>query len=127
MWDDLQADLARYPGAGLARLRLALESQGFWAVAAYRLGRAIHALPRELSLPLRVAFKPVSKAVEIATGIQIPLSAEIGPGLYIGHFGGIILSSRTRVGARCNLSQGVTLGRGQRGEAAGHPVVGARG
>ena len=57
-------------------------------------------------------------------GISIPPDAEIGAGFYIGHFGGIIISSRCRIGANCNISQGVTLGKANRGKHRGFPVLG---
>ncbi len=123
MWSDLSEDLRRYPGSTWKRLRLALESPGFWAVATYRLGRAIYDLPAPLAVLPKLAYKPWAIAVTLATGIELPPDAEIGPGLYIGHFGGIIVSSKVRIGARCNLSQGVTIGRDARG---GLPEIGDR-
>jgi len=43
-------------------------------------------------------------------GISIPYDAKIGPGLYIGHFGGIFVSSHCILGQNVNLSQDITLG-----------------
>lgn len=126
MWRDLLEDLRRYPGKGCSRVRLAAQSQGFWAVAAYRAGRQIHRLPALVRVPVLAAFKPVALVIECATGIQLPPAARIGPGLYIGHFGGVIVSSRAVLGRRCNLSQGVTIGEGGRGERQGVPVLGDR-
>lgn len=57
-------------------------------------------------------------------GISIPYRSEVGPGFYIGHYGGIFVSSRAVIGKNCNISQGVTLGQGNRGKNKGHPVVG---
>jgi serine O-acetyltransferase len=57
-------------------------------------------------------------------GIAIPPNAEIGLGLYVGHFGGIIVSSKARIGKNCNISQGVTIGQSYRGSRAGAPVLG---
>jgi serine acetyltransferase len=48
--------------------------------------------------------------VEITTGISISPDCRIGPGLYIGHFGQIILHSDVVMRRDCNLSQGVTIG-----------------
>ena len=42
--------------------------------------------------------------------IDISQSAEIGPGLKIEHFGGIFVSGQARIGKRCTLCQGVTIG-----------------
>jgi serine O-acetyltransferase len=56
----------------------------------------------------------------------IPGKCNIGPGLYIGHFGGIFIDAEARLGENCNLAQGVTIGKGGRGELHGVPVLGAR-
>jgi serine O-acetyltransferase len=59
-------------------------------------------------------------------GIAIPIATKLGPGLYIGHFGGIVLSPFCQVGSNCNLSQGITIGQGGRGNDFGWPVLGDR-
>jgi serine O-acetyltransferase len=102
--------------------------QGFWASSVYRLA---HGVNRSLRLPglrwiARVFFMFAQKWMEIVTGIALPPETMIGPGLYIGHFGGIIVSGRVKIGANCNLSQGVTLGLIQGGERSGVPVIGNR-
>ena len=58
--------------------------------------------------------------METLGGISIPSGAEFGPGLYIGHFGGIIIGEEVVAGENCTLSQGVTLG-----EHRGSPMIGA--
>ncbi len=57
-------------------------------------------------------------------GIEIPPQTRVGPGLYIGHFGGIVVHPDVVIGSNCNLSQGVTLGRANRGARAGCPRIG---
>lgn len=57
-------------------------------------------------------------------GIQIGYAVEMGPGFYIGHFGTIIISPFAVIGKNCNISQGVTIGRTNRGERAGTPTIG---
>lgn len=57
-------------------------------------------------------------------GISIPHSTKIGPGFYIGHFGGITVNGETQIGTNCNLSHGVTIGRANRGAKTGVPVIG---
>ena len=57
-------------------------------------------------------------------GISIPYQTPIGPGFYIGHFGGIVVSSGAQIGANCNLSQGVTIGQINRGSKQGTPRLG---
>ena len=57
-------------------------------------------------------------------GISIPYNTEIGPGFYIGHFGGIVINQRCRIGRNCNISHGVTLGKVNRGLHNGYPIIG---
>ncbi|MBS0581181.1 MAG: serine acetyltransferase [Proteobacteria bacterium] len=60
----------------------------------------------------------------IRYGIDISRDASIGSGLYIGHFGGIVVNEAVRIGNNCNLSHGVTLGRLNRGDRMGCPSIG---
>ncbi len=60
----------------------------------------------------------------IRYGIDISRDARLGSGLYIGHFGGIFVNQGVVIGNNCNISQGVTLGRQNRGEREGCPVIG---
>jgi serine O-acetyltransferase len=60
----------------------------------------------------------------IRFGIDISRDARIGSGLYIGHFGGIVVNEAVVIGDNCNLSQGVTLGQVNRGPNAGCPTIG---
>jgi serine O-acetyltransferase len=60
----------------------------------------------------------------IRFGIDISRDACIGSGLYIGHFGGIVVNTAVVIGDNCNLSHGVTLGQVNRGPKAGCPTIG---
>src|SRR5690606_7917954 len=60
---------------------------------------------------------------EIVTGIYIRPDAQIGAGLYMPHFGGIVLGGK--LGRKCDVYQAVTVGHtGRPGQ--GHPVIGDR-
>ena len=56
-------------------------------------------------------------------GIVIPYRTDIGPGFYVGHFGGIVISYKSHIGKNCNISQGVTIGQSYRGERQGAPTL----
>lgn len=60
----------------------------------------------------------------IKLGISIPDTTQIGSGFYIGHFGGIVVNSKSIIGKNCNISHGVTIGQLNRGTHAGCPVIG---
>jgi serine O-acetyltransferase len=82
---------------------------------------AAHRLGRLALLPLALV---VLKHCEYKYGISIPYRTQIGSGLYIGHFGGIVVNSQAVIGKNCNLSHQVTLGEANRGARQGFPVIG---
>lgn len=57
-------------------------------------------------------------------GVEISPRTEIGPGLFIGHPGTIVISPFAKIGANCNLSHGVTIGVSNRGQHVGYPTIG---
>jgi serine O-acetyltransferase len=59
-------------------------------------------------------------------GFDIPAQCDIGPGLYICHFGGVIINPEARIGANVNINHGVTIGQTNRGSRRGVPVIGDR-
>ena len=59
-------------------------------------------------------------------GFQIPPSTQIGKGLYIGHWGTIVVNGKTIMGDFCNLSPGVTIGQTNRGKNKGVPTIGSK-
>lgn len=106
MYDpDWQADLARYPERPWFR------EQSIWAIAVYRFGRRNDRRPAGL---LRWCFDRfywlAFRVTETLTGVSIPKSAVVGPGLRIHHFGTIIVHANARIGANCTLRHGVTIG-----------------
>lgn len=127
----LYSDYRRYRAIGGkdkgSFLGVLLLTQGFWASCVYRFSHAVVQIKNPwLRRPLRIIFLFVEKWIEIITGIRIPGECTIGKGLYIGHFGHLILNDRTVLGEYCNLSQGVTIGVVQHGERAGVPSIGNR-
>lgn len=58
-------------------------------------------------------------------GINIPGPTQIGPGLLIGHAGGIVVNAAAVIGSNCNISHQVTIGV-SRGRNAGTPKIGDR-
>lgn len=61
---------------------------------------------------------------QLKCGADISREATIGPGFYIGHFGGIVIGPDVVLGSNCNISQGVTLGAAAKAGRRGSPVVG---
>ncbi len=110
---DWQADLARYPR------RPWLKEQSIWAIAVYRFGRRVDRRAPGLARKVRERFYWLAfRLVETATGISLPKSAAIGPGLKVWHFGNVFIHPEASIGANCTLRQGVTIGNRQEGGLA---------
>jgi serine O-acetyltransferase len=56
-------------------------------------------------------------------GFDISPTTSIGPGLYIGHFGGVVISPQAVLGANVNIAHGVTIGAASRGSRTGAPTL----
>ena len=120
---DLRRDFfrARLHSTEDGRWRQAIDvliAPGFHAVCAYRVSRWL----RERHVPVLGAV--LQRAMEVWAGVSIPASAEIGRGLVVLHFGGIVLSSRAVLGEDCTLHHGVTIGN--RNRHGGAPRIGDR-
>lgn len=74
------------------------------ALTVYRLARELHLL--EVPLLPRI----MCEQVHAQTGIDIHPGAEIGESFFIDHGTGVVIGETTRIGNRCKLYQGVTLG-----------------
>lgn len=128
--ENVRADIARYREYG-DRSPLPVcyfRHQGLWASTCYRVGHwhSRHRLLPGLHQFVMVFYHLWWKSVEVATGISISPDCRIGAGLYIGHFGGIVLHTDVVIGSRCNLSQGVTLGLACVDGQWGVPTLGDR-
>jgi serine O-acetyltransferase len=129
-WLLYRQDITRYREyrGNRSALSVMLTEQGLWALFQYRIASAVYRsrLPSFIKKMLLVLAVITQKWIEIVAGITLPYQASIGPGLYIGHFGNIVLSTDVVIGHTCNLSQGVTIGVSGRGEQRGVPHIGNR-
>lgn len=125
-WQCLRADFERYlePTAGgpprswLTRVRVAVTNEPFWVIFWYRFGRWAEI---ELRVPVLrqmclLLYRLMFRSLRLLTGISISRQCDIGPGLFIPHFGTIWISARARIGHHASIGQGVTIG--QAGEGA---------
>lgn len=117
--EDFRQDVQRYVDDGCTPARALLTQQGLWALLEYRMARSARRLPL-----MGAVFVGWQKLVEATTGISLGHGATIGPGLWIGHFGHIIVHDEAVLGSHCHLCQGVTIGRGVCREGYGVPVIG---
>ena len=57
-------------------------------------------------------------------GLEISPTAEIGRGVYLGHPYNITVGTGAKIGNNVNLHKGCTIGKSNRGEKRGVPVIG---
>jgi serine O-acetyltransferase len=126
-WYVVLADLHRY-GAGVtvrAFIRCYWTTPGFnytfWLRLAHHLRRK-----GRIWRPLHWLCRAALHRRGIKYGISIAYNTRIGSGLYIGHFGGIVVHDEVVLGMDCNLNHGLTLGIKYGGKNPGVPVIGDR-
>ena len=101
-----------------------LLAPGFRAMVVYRFGKWIKRNNKIVQIVLLPLYFLLNQRLKSKWGIQIPLSAQIGEGFYIGHFGGITIASDAIIGKNVNISQLVTIGESGQGDKAGAPTIG---
>jgi serine O-acetyltransferase len=130
MTDAFLADIRRCADGSRAHRtlrQLFAENYGLQALLAYRLGRWLLQSSRKYYWwPLTpfawVLYFLVSRYVRLAFDIHLELSADIGPGFYIGHFGALQVRS-CRIGANCSVGRLTEIAPA----AGGHgPEIGER-
>ena len=127
-WGAFLADVRRYmePGWPLARkLRALFANEGPLISALFRSGNWIYfECPRWLATPLKLLWKPADLLVSTVFDTHLYPAGTIGPGLYIGHHGGIFVNPNATIGANCNINPGSVIGVA--GSGARSPVIGDR-
>src|ERR1039458_5087586 len=109
--NEFQLDLERYKTRGYRGKELWL-NPAVWSIASYRLGNWLY-VGRPfilLRIPLKIVRFERSKFCEVFMEMCIDPQATIGPGLYIGHIGGVHINPQAILGSNCDLAHRVTIG-----------------
>ncbi len=119
----IEADLYRYFGQFGRRAfwRAYLSVPGFRYT--YFLRKCAHWRQKHC-WPIYAFYRLILNHHRFKYGFDIPDATSIGKGFYLGHFGGVVVNSSTVIGSNVNLAHGVTIGRINRGEKVGVPVIG---
>jgi serine O-acetyltransferase len=124
----MRADIRRtydyQEGSRWRKIAGCIASPGVQAVVVYRFGQWARLQPKLVRCVLDPLYWTCSTLIRIAWGIDLPRAARIGPGLYIGHFGGITVSRAAIIGRDCNLSHAITIGVAGEGAERGVPTIG---
>jgi serine O-acetyltransferase len=114
----LRAELARFRSHGYS----GWGSEGFWALAIYRLQRSVLAISnRYVRAVPAVLLYLLRKIFVIATGVDLNPRCEIGPGLLIPHGAQIRIIEYTKIGSDCTIGHLSTIGAGT---IPGHATIG---
>jgi len=124
MFELLKKDFSRYsalPYSKLNLLKMFLRNDGFRAICFYRFGVSCK--------NKKIKYLPTvsEKLMHHLCHCWISLNAEIGPGFFIAHVGGISIGEGTRIGENCDVRRNISFG-GNYGKVTedgrSHPWVG---
>ena len=114
----LLKDLFRYEGENCHNIKEKLKYiffvPGYTYTFFYRKSKAGH---------LRHLYRILLRLTSYITHIQIPYQTQIGEGLYIGHFGSIIVNPDAVIGKNFCISVGTLVGNAL-GKKKGVPTIG---
>ena len=120
--DYLQADLYRYSGTKSRWHLLKAISPSLPAFRYTYLLRHAAAFPKDSLMGF--FFRILLRHYSYKYGYQIMPNTKIGKGLYIGHWGPVVINGQVEIGQNCTLAHVVTIGQVNRGKYAGVPKIG---
>jgi serine O-acetyltransferase len=121
LWEYWKSDYKRYHDYGENRLKILLFTPGFIYCFYMRLCKYLKVSKYHVLLyPFYLLCRIILLHYSYKFGIQIPYATKVGYGLYIGHFGTIVVHPQSIIGNNVNLSQGITIGL----ENDGVPTIG---
>jgi len=120
----LALDLKRWKITSIKDLFYMIFEQAIWGTVFYRISRALFLIDVPIvKIFLRLIAFFIFKFSESILGVAIRPATEIGPGLYIGHAGMVMVNDEVKAGKNLSIGPGVLIGmRG--GGSLGAPVIG---
>lgn len=113
---NFKEDVRRYLPDGKLNVKTLIRlvmNRGLIAIAIYRFGHWCYFSGKRtvIKLPLRFIYLFIYKLlVEFIFGLYMPAECQIGKGLYIGGFCGLVINPATKIGDHCTLGHGVVIG-----------------
>lgn len=120
---DIKRTYALLSGNKLKRIIGCLRAPGVHAVVTLRFGQWL----LKQNIFIKTVLTPIYLLMyrrDRIWGIEIPRATTIGEGFYIGHYGGITISHKAKIGKNCSISQLVTIGVSGSGDKKGAPTIG---
>ena len=69
-------------------------------------------------------WRLILRHYQIKYGFQIYPETQIGEGLYLGHWGALVINPKVRIGKNLKIAQVGTIGQANRGKNEGVPKIG---
>jgi serine O-acetyltransferase len=120
MWKTIKGDIKRYNRDGnrilFATIKAAYTHPSFIGLIWYRIGHALWARRKNpIWLLLLLLNRFLYPLIRIHSGLELSPRAQMGPGVYIAHFGPTVIHPETSAGSNLTLLQGVTIGEHNKG------------
>jgi serine O-acetyltransferase len=97
-------------------IKAAYTHPAFLGVIWYRIGHALWLKRKNpLFFVLLVINRLLYPIVRIYSGLELPARTEIGPGLFVAHFGPTVIHGHMIAGSNLTIEQSVTIGQGPTG------------
>lgn len=120
----LRADIRRWKYSSIKDAFYIIFEQGLWVAVFYRISRTLYLINIPIiKIVLRFIAFIILKFCEVFLGTSIKPCTNIGPGLYIGHVGSIIIHPQAEIGKNLNIGPGVVIGEKGVGKG-GVPTIG---
>ena len=116
MKETIKKDLYRY--GGTTSFLKGIRKEGFRYTYFFRKASTY----KKLS-PFGLTYRLILKKLSYKYGFQIPINTKIGEGLYINHYGPVVINEGAIIGKNFTVSQSVTVGQTNRGKRKGCPVI----
>lgn len=113
----IKADLYRY--GGLKTKLKGFRKEGFRYLYFFR-----KASNHKRYSILGIYYGIILRRLGYKYGFQIPARTKIGKGLYLGHFGTIVINKNAIIGEHCNIAHSITIGQVSKGRLKGCPTIG---
>lgn len=125
LWRTLRADVHRYRGASGAKVLAEswFREPGFRFTWYLRKVSFYAQRKRGLGLLPYLYHRVLLNHYRFRYGFDISPTTQIGPGFYLGHFGGVVISPFAVIGANVNVAKGATIGATSRGARKGAPTL----
>jgi serine O-acetyltransferase len=125
LWQTLRADVFRYRGETDWRAFVSayLHEPGFRFTYYLRKVAFYSKKKRTIGIFGYVYNRTLLRHYSLKYGFEISPTTSIGPGLYIGHIGGIAINTDAILGSNINITKGATIGAISRGKRLGAPTL----